>query len=266
MKLYVFSFKKAITNILGIAALIVLVMMNRTQSQTVFRTESIKKLPIYCVETDKKVCALSFDAAWGAEDTDTLIEILDKYNAKATFFVVGEWVDKYPEEVKKLHKAGHDVMNHSNTHKYMTKIDNATLVNEVEKCSDKIEKLLGVRPTLFRAPYGDYNSEVISKLLSMGYHTIQWDVDSLDWKEVTISDIYNKVISNVKNGSIILFHNAAKNTPEALPKILEKLKNDGYSFVKISDMIYKEDYYIDNSGMQISNKSLTEEIKNKKVQ
>ena len=260
MKLYVFSLKKFITNFLGIAVLIVLVMMNRTQSQTVFRTESIKKLPIYCVETEKKVCALSFDAAWGAEDTDTLIEILDKYKAKATFFVVGEWVDKYPEEVKKLHKAGHDVMNHSNTHKYMTKIDNATMVEEVEKCSDKIENLLGVRPTLFRAPYGDYNSEVVTKLMSMGYHTIQWDVDSLDWKELSANDIYNRVVSKVKNGSIILFHNAAKNTPEALPKILERLKNDGYSFEKISNMIYKDDYYIDNTGMQISNNTKSNNV------
>ena len=101
MKLYVFNFKKLIANILGITALIALVAMNHTQSQTVFRTESIKKLPIYCVETDKKVCALSFDAAWGAEDTDTLIEILKKHDAKATFFVVGDWVDKYPDAVKK---------------------------------------------------------------------------------------------------------------------------------------------------------------------
>ena len=179
MRLYVFTFKKLLTNLIGVAVVVLLVLTNRTQSQTVFRTESIKTLPIYSVETDKKVCALSFDAAWGAEDTDTLIEILGKYKAKATFFVVGEWVDKYPEEVKKLYKAGHDVMNHSNTHKYMTQLDNASMVSEVERCSDKIEKLLGKRPTLFRAPYGDYNSNVVSKLLSMGYHTIQWDVETL---------------------------------------------------------------------------------------
>ncbi len=259
MRLYVFRLKKLVVNILGIAAVFALIAMNRTQSQTVFRTESVKKLPIYCVDTDKKVCALSFDAAWGAEDTDTLIDILKDYNAKATFFVVGDWVDKYPDEVKKLYKAGHDVMNHSNTHKYMTKLDNAGMVDEVEKCSDKIEKLLGKRPHLFRAPYGDYNSQVVSKLLSMGYYTIQWDVDSLDWKDYTADEIYNKVTQNVKNGSIILFHNAAKNTPEALPKILEKLKNDGYSFEKISDMIYTKDYYIDNTGKQIKNDNAPKE-------
>ena len=253
MKLYVFTLKKVITTALGVFALAALVVLNYTHSESVFKEESIKELPIYCVDTDKKVCALSFDAAWGDEDTETLIEILDKYDAKATFFVVGEWVDKYPDSVKKLSKAGHDVMNHSDTHKYMTKIDNEALVSEVENCSDKIEKTIGKRPSLFRAPYGDYNSDVIKKLFSLGYNTIQWDVDSLDWKDLSAVEIYERVTDKTKNGSIILFHNAAKNTPEALPKILEKLKKDGFEFVKIEDMIYKKDYYIDNSGKQIKN-------------
>ncbi len=253
MKLYVFTAKKLVANVLGVVALIALVVMNYTHSESVFRGESVKELPIYCVDTQEKVCALSFDAAWGAEDTDTLIEILENYNAKATFFVVGDWVDKYPDAVKKLFKAGHDVMNHSNTHKYMTKIDNATLTNEVENCSDKIEKITKKRPTLFRPPYGDYNSDVVKKLKSMGYNTIQWDVDSLDWKDLSAEEIYARVTQKTKNGSIILFHNAAKNTPEALPKILDKLKKDGYEFVKIEDMIYKDDYYIDNTGKQIKN-------------
>ncbi len=254
MKLYVFTAKRLFTGILGVLAFAVLVFINNAHSEAVFQTESIEKLPIYCVDTEEKVCALSFDAAWGAEDTDDLIEILKKYDAKATFFVVGQWVDKFPNEVKRLHDAGHDVMNHSDTHKYMTKIDNDTLTKEVENCSDKIEKITSVRPTLFRPPYGDYNSDVVKKLLSMGYNTIQWDVDSLDWKDLSADDIYSRVTYRVTNGSIVLFHNAAKNTPEALPKILEKLKNDGYKFVKINDMIYKDNYYIDNTGKQIKNK------------
>lgn len=253
MKLYVITAKKVILNLLGAIALVALIALNYDNSQTVFRSQAADELPIYCVDTNKKVCALSFDAAWGAEDTDLLIEILGKYDAKATFFVVGEWVDKYPDEVKKLHDAGHDVMNHSDTHQYMTKIENDRMIFEVENCSDKIEKITKKRPNLFRPPYGDYNSKVVQKMASLGYNTIQWDVDSLDWKDLSPDEIYNRVTQRTKNGSIILFHNAAKHTPEALPKILEKLKKDGFKFEKISDMIYKKDYYIDNTGKQIKN-------------
>lgn len=253
MKLYVFTAKKMILNLLAIFVIVILIAFNYDNSQSVFRSNAADELPIYCVETDKKVCALSFDAAWGAEDTDLLIEILGKYDAKATFFVVGEWVDKYPEEVKKLHDAGHDVMNHSDTHQYMTKIENDRMISEVENCSNKIEKVTKKRPNLFRAPYGDYNSKVVQKLASMGYYTIQWDVDSLDWRDLSASEIYTRVTQKTQNGSIILFHNAAKNTPEALPQILDKLKKDGFKFQKISDMIYKKDYYIDNTGKQIKN-------------
>jgi len=254
MKLYVFTLKKLVAGIAAIVCLVALISLNYNSSVAVFRTQSIKELPIYCVDTPKKICALTFDAAWGAEDTDKLIKILEKYDAKATFFVVGDWVKKFPEEVKRLHDAGHDVMNHSDTHKYMTKLDNASLIAEVENCSDKIEKVTGVRPTLFRAPYGDYDSRVVAKLLEKGYFTIQWDVDSLDWKDLSAQDIFTRVTDKTKNGSVILFHNAAKNTPEALPKILEKLKKDGYEFVKINEMIYKDNYYIDNTGKQIKMK------------
>ncbi len=253
MRLYVFTAKKLILNILAVCAIVCIVTLNYNNSRAVFRTDSVDTLPIYSVDTDKKVCAVSFDAAWGAEDTDLLIEILKKYDVNATFFVVGDWVDKFPNEVKKLSDAGHDVMNHSDSHPYMTKLDNNQIITEVDNCSKKIEKITNKKVNLFRAPYGDYDAKVIKKLNDMGYYTIQWDVDSLDWKDLSADEIYSRVVSKTKNGSIILFHNAAKNTPEALPKILEKLKNDGFELKKISDMIYKKGYYIDNTGKQIKN-------------
>ena len=198
--------------------------------------ESNRKLPIYCVECEKKQIAISFDAAWGNDDT---------------FFVVGAWVDKYPESVKQLSDAGHQVQNHSNTHPYMTGLSREQMIDELESCNKKIENITGVKPTLFRAPYGDYDNRVIETVESVGMYTIQWDTDSLDWKDTATPDsICQRVTSKVKNGSIVLFHNDADHTPEALPTILKCLKDEGYEFVFISDLIYKENYEIKHDGTQ----------------
>lgn len=208
-------------------------------------------LPIYCVDTPEKKVALTFDAAWGADDTDTLIAVLKKYNAVATFFVVGEWVDKYPDEVKKLHEAGNDVMNHSATHPYMTSLSEADMKQQLNTCNEKIEAITGKKPTLFRCPYGDYDNKVISTVESIGMKTLQWDVDSLDWKDsATVDSIVTRVTGKVKPGSVVLFHNDATHTPEALPIILEKLIADGYTFVKADELIYKDNYEILHDGTQ----------------
>ena len=141
-----------------------------------------KELPIYSVERKDKVCALTFDAAWGNEDTQQLIDILKTENIQATFFVVGAWVDKYPESVKALSDAGHEVMNHSATHPHMPDLSTEQMTEEVQSCNEKIKAITGVQPTLFRPPYGDYNNAVISTMRSIGMYSIQWDVDSLDSK------------------------------------------------------------------------------------
>ena len=114
---------------------------------------------------------------WGNEDTQQLIDILEKYQVKATFFVVGEWVDKYPESVKALHDAGHEVMNHSDTHPHFNSLSTQQICDEVEACNDKIEAVTGVRPTLIRPPFGEYNDQVIAAIRSLGMEPIQWDVD-----------------------------------------------------------------------------------------
>ena len=173
---------------------------------------------------------------------------------KATYFVVGEWVDKYPESVKALADAGHEVMNHSNTHAHFSQLSTDEIIADVTACSDKIEAVTGVRPTLIRPPYGEYDDHVITAIRSMGMEPIQWDVDSLDWKELSAAEITERVISRVQPGSIVLFHNAALHTPEALPGILEALLQEGYTFVPISELIlpgeYNADYIIDHTGRQ----------------
>ena len=136
-----------------------------------------RQLPIYCVQRDQKLVSISFDAAWGNEDTQQLIDILGQYNVKATFFVVGDWAEKYPESVKALADAGHEVMNHSNTHAHYPQLSADEVVADLNACNDKIEAITGVRPTLVRLPYGDYDDNSINAVRSIGMEPIQWDVD-----------------------------------------------------------------------------------------
>ena len=150
-----------------------------------------RQLPIYCVQRDQKVVSISFDAAWGNEDTGLLVEILGKYQIPATFFVVGEWVDKYPQSVKQLHEAGHEIQNHSNTHAHYPQLSAAEVVADLNTCNDKIEGVTGVRPTLVRLPYGDYDDMSINAVRSIGMEPIQWDVDvsrtdSRAWKGTVV--------------------------------------------------------------------------------
>lgn len=214
-----------------------------------------RDLPIYCVQKDSKVCSLTFDAAWGNEDTQQLIDILGKYNVKATFFVVGEWVDKFPESVKALHDAGHEIMNHSDDHAYFTKLSAEQIKAQLDSCNSKIEAITGVKPDLFRPPYGDYNDSVVSTVRNCGMYTIQWNIDSLDWKDPAPADITSRVLKRIEPGSIILFHNAAKNTPAALPSVIEGLIQQGYTIVPVSQLIYRDNFTMDHTGRQIPGQS-----------
>ncbi len=209
-----------------------------------------RELPVYSVQRDGKFCSLTFDAAWGNEDTQNLIDILGRYGVRATFFVVGQWVDKYPESVRSLAEAGHEVMNHSNTHPHMASLSSERIKAELNGCSDKIEAVTGVRPTLFRCPYGEYDDNVIGTVNGMGVTAVQWDVDSLDWKDYDAATIRQRVTSRARPGSIILFHNAALHTPEALPGIIEYLLAEGYTLVPVSELLLSGDCYIDHTGRQ----------------
>ena len=148
-----------------------------------------KELPIYSVGTNEKKLAISFDAAWGDEYTLQILDILDKYNVKSTFFLVGFWADKYPDHVKEIYKRGHDVGNHSTNHPYMTKLSNEEMAKELNVTNDKIKELIKEKPILFRPPFGDYNDTVLNVCKDNGYYAIQWDVDSLDWKELGVQPI-----------------------------------------------------------------------------
>ncbi|WPC41382.1 polysaccharide deacetylase family sporulation protein PdaB [Clostridium sp. JS66] len=212
-----------------------------------------RNLPIYYVDTKDKKIALTFDVSWGTDNTDKILQVLDKYNVKATFFLVGGWVDQYPEKVKSIYEKGHEIGNHSDRHPDMTKISRDKIIEDIDINDSKIRKLTGEGTKLFRCPEGSYNNLVVQTVKATNHYCIQWDVDSIDWKEEGANLEYERVVKKVKNGSIILFHNNAKYTPDNLPKVIEKLKKEGYEFVKVGDLIYKDNYHIDYDGKQIRN-------------
>ena len=222
---------------------------------TVSNSVGGRELPIYCVETDKPQIALTFDAAWGNEDTKQIMEVLRKNDVKVTFFMTGGWVENYPDDVKMILAEGHDLGNHSENHKNMSQISDGEIKDEVMKVHEKVKALTGYEMFLFRPPYGDYDNHVIKDVRACGYYPIQWDVDSLDWKDYGVDSIVDTVCNHkhLGNGSIILCHNGAKYTAQALDTLITTLKDKGYEFVPLSQLIIRDDYHLDHEGRQHAN-------------
>lgn len=214
-----------------------------------------KNLPIYSVGTNDKKVALSFDAAWGDEDTIQILDILDKHNVKVTFFMTGGWVSSYPDKVKEIAARGHDLGNHSENHKKMSQLEQSAQTEELMDVHNKVKELTGVDMCLFRPPYGDYDNSVVTNAYSNGYYPIQWSVDSLDWKNYGVDNIIKTVTKHkaLDNGAIILMHNGAKYTADALDSVITSLKEQGYELVPISQLIYKDNFHMDGTGKQLTN-------------
>ena len=203
----------------------------------VYFGESSKLYPIYRVETDEKKVAISFDAAWGADKTEQIMDVLDEFDVKATFFLVGFWMDEYPEMTKKIHERGFEVGSHSYNHPDMTKLSSEQVRQELVSTNEKIQSLIGQTPTLFRPPYGAYDNKLIQQLQDLGMKGIQWDVDTLDWKGYTPSQVIQRVNNNLQNGSIILCHNNADHVVENTRLILSTIINKGYTFVTVGELV-----------------------------
>ncbi len=253
MKIRVFRFGKALLCV-GIAAVIaaLVLALRFTGAYAIMTGGTVRELPIYSVGREDKKIAISFDCAWGVEYTDKILEILEREQVRATFFMVEFWAEKYPEYVKRIDEKGNEIGTHSATHSYMSKLSEEKIREELKTSSEAITSVTGKKVELFRPPYGDYNDRLIRTSRAEGYYPIQWDVDSLDWKNLSANDIAMRVISRVQNGSIILCHNNGLHTAEALPVILDTLKNSGYEFVPIGELIFRENYTIDASGRQIA--------------
>ena len=208
-----------------------------------------RELPIYCVNRDDNKISISFDAAWGGDKTLGILDLLDEYNIKTTFFLVDIWTQKYPELVKEIVARGHEIGNHSTSHPQMSKLNETQIAKELNTQADNVLAIAGVRPVLFRPPYGDYNNRVITTARAQGFVPIQWSVDSLDWKNRGAQEIINRA-TKVKSGDIVLFHNDSQYMLDALPAVLKYYAENGYSVVPISEILLTGETTIDIQGRQ----------------
>lgn len=192
------------------------------------------------VQTDEKVVALTFDDGPHPYLTPQILDILDEYEAKATFFVVGDMAKSYPSVLKEVSKRGHEIGNHTYTHLVENSNDCEKLKKEIIDTELTVLEIAHQQTRLFRPPTGYCCKKAVKMTQELGYKTIVWDIDTMDWAHNTPQKIAQNIQSNVKNGSIILFHDfIGKNSPtvEALKTVLPKLKAEGYRFVTVGDMI-----------------------------
>ena len=181
----VFNKEKIYSYFIALSTIIVLftmgtVMMNK-KDEIIETSSLVKKLPIYSVNTDKNKVALTMNCAWDANDIDCILDTLSKNKVYITFFIVGDFVDKYPEYVKKIADSGHEIANHSNTHPHVNQLSLDKNYEEIKLCSEKIERVTGKKTELYRGPYGEYNDTVINAANECGHTTIQWNIDTLDY-------------------------------------------------------------------------------------
>ena len=186
-----------------------------------------EKLPIYNVQTNENKIALTMNCAWNADDIDSILETLKKCDVKITFFIVGDWADKYPEAVKKIYENGHEIGNHSNTHPHVNKLSLESNIKEIQNCNEKLKNIIGEDINLYRAPYGEYNDTVVTAAEKLNYYTIQWSLDTLDYTGVTGNQMWERLDSKLKSGDIILMHNGTEHTADSLELII----NNSISFL-----------------------------------
>lgn len=248
MKYKVFSKKQIFWVIMGLvwlAVIVTVVVLTATKAVNA----APRRVPVYCVDTDEKKIALTFNAAWGDETTDAVLDILDRYGVKATFFFVGAFAEQYPESVRRIANAGHEIGNHSMRHKNPTKQAYAEILSDISACSELLASLTGVSPRLYRAPAGAYDNKTIEAAESLGMTAVQWSADSIDWKNPSPEAIVQRIMKKAAPGGIVLLHLGKENTVKALPDVIESLENEGYTFVTVSELLPEGETSVDKNGV-----------------
>jgi len=248
----VFNKQKIISYLVSFStvAILFVIAFATLEGETIVTSSNVRELPVYNVDIKDKKLSLTINCAWNADDIDSILETLKNNNIKLTFFIVGDWADKFPEAVKKISDAGHEIGNHSNTHPHVNNLGETENIKEIQSCSEKIEKLTGKKTTLYRAPYGEYNNIVIRSSKAVNHIPVQWNLDTLDYTGLTGEEMWKRLDGKLSKGSIILMHGGTENTANSLDMIIKNIKQQGFEIVPVSEIIYKENYYIDSNGTQ----------------
>lgn len=250
----VFNKDKIQTYIVSVLTVFVLIVVASIGNiKTITTSAPTRLLPIYNVQTEEKKIAFTMNCAWNADDIDSILETLKNNDVHITFFMVGNWVDKYPEAVNKINDAGHEIGSHSNTHPHVNNLSANKNLEEINLSVNKIEKITGKKTDIYRAPYGEYNDTVIQTAQENGYYTIQWNLDTLDYEGLTGDQMWNRIKNKLANGSIILSHNGTEHTADSLDMLIKNIKAQGFKVTTVSDLIYRDNYTINNDGTQIKN-------------
>lgn len=245
----IYAYLVSVVTVIALFCVANTINLNENSVQTSAKTQ--KLLPIYNVQTEEKKVAFTMNCAWNADDIDSILKTLDDNNTKITFFMVGDWIEKFPEAAKKIYESGHEIASHSDTHPHVNNLSYEKNIEEIEKSNDKIEKITGKRTNIYRAPYGEYNDTVIKAATDKGYYTIQWNLDTLDYNGLTGDEMWNRIKDKLNSGDIILSHNGTKNTANSLDMLIKNIKQKGFEVVRVSDLIYKEGYSINANGTQM---------------
>ncbi len=251
---FIFNKEKIMSYFVAFSTVAVLftisIFVNNKQTLEVSSSTN-ENLPIYNVQTEENAVSLTMNCAWNADDIDSILDTLNECNVKITFFIVGDWADKYPEAVKKISENGHEIGNHSNTHPHVNKLNIDKNCEEITKCSEKLKNITGKEVNLYRCPYGEYNNTVINAANSLNYYSIQWSLDTLDYTGLTGNEMWNRLDRKLKKGDIILMHNGTKHTADSLELLIKNIQSKGLEIKKVSDILYKDNYKINENGTQI---------------
>lgn len=200
---FIFSKQKIYSYLITVSAVLILFFLSFYVNTDIYTIETsadtARQTPIYSIDTEKKQISLTINCEWNADDIDKILEILERCNVKVTFFMVGDWVEKYPECVKKIESNGHEIANHSDKHLHVKELDYDKNVEEILNCSKKIENIIGKNIKLYRCPYGEYNDTVIKAAEDNGYKVVQWSIDTLDYQGIDESQIWDRINKNLKN-------------------------------------------------------------------
>lgn len=205
---------------------------------TVFSPQ--QPVAIYNVPTERNVVALTFDISWGDKRLEPILEVLKEKNVKAaTFFVSSVWSQQHPELVKKIQEAGYEIGSHGHKHDNYSTLTDDEIRSQITTAHSIITEVTGTSPNLIRLPNGDFDKRVLKIASELQYQVIQWDTDSMDWLSIGTEKIADRVISRAHPGDIILMHasDSAKQTHLALPIIIDQLREKGYDFLSVSELL-----------------------------